>query len=157
MRWPCILAAVVSASTALAGGPIGGPVLHVIDGDTIDLADVRIRLHGIDAPEHDQEGGPEARAKLAELIEDRVVACEPKGTSRRRIVARCTVDGRDLGDAMVRAGHAIDWPKYSGGAYAAAERQAETERAGQWAKGRFVAPWLWRDRHGREPLGPTRR
>jgi len=33
--------------------PQESPV-HIIDGDTLDLAGERIRLHGIDAPEKDQ-------------------------------------------------------------------------------------------------------
>ena len=29
--------------------------IFVIDGDTIDVGDVRVRIHGIDAPEQDQK------------------------------------------------------------------------------------------------------
>lgn len=37
-----------------------------------------------------------------------------------RVVARCrrTSDGRDIAAEMVRQGHAVDWPRYSGGEYA---------------------------------------
>lgn len=35
-----------------------------------------------------------------------------------RLVAECFLpDGRDLGAEMVRAGLALDWPKFSGGKY----------------------------------------
>lgn len=39
-----------------------------------------------------------------------------------RTVAQCFLpDGRDLSAEMVRMGLAIDWPKFSGGKYAAIE------------------------------------
>jgi len=151
------LATAALALPALAADRIGGPVTRVVDGDTFEVGVVRVRLWGVDAPEHDQPGGTEARAKLVELLRGHPVACEPKGRSRARVVARCMVDGHDLAEMMAAAGYALDWPKFSGSAYAKAERQAKAERAGLWADGEFMAPWLWRDRHGREPVGPPRR
>ena len=44
-------------SVATAGEPLSGPVAHIVDGDTFDMAGLRIRLWGIDAPEDDQPGG----------------------------------------------------------------------------------------------------
>lgn len=59
---------------------------RVVDGDTIDVGVVRIRLHGIDAPEagltcgRSSGGtwacGTAATNRLAELIEGRRVECE---------------------------------------------------------------------------------
>ena len=47
-----ILALVVAAAPLLAAD-LQGPA-RVIDGDTIEIAGRRVRLHGIDAPEADQ-------------------------------------------------------------------------------------------------------
>ncbi len=37
----------------------------------------------------------------------------------------------------------MDWPRYSGGAYAALQRKAEAQKIGIWA-GPFQPPWEWR-------------
>ena len=60
-----------------------------------------------------------------------------------RTVATCTVDGVDLADWLVGQGLALDWPRYSGGRYANAQREAQRAGLGIWA-GSYVAPWLYR-------------
>jgi endonuclease YncB( thermonuclease family) len=92
----------------------------VTDGDTLRAGEVRIRLWGIDAPEPGEPGGHAAAAALEALTGGRVLRCEALDRDRwGRVVARCRLpDGRDLACEMVRAGHARDWPRYSGGAYA---------------------------------------
>ena len=58
-------------------GPCSGEVARVIDGDTIELANVgRLRFADLDAPELDEPGGPEARDRLAEEIEGQIVEVE---------------------------------------------------------------------------------
>ncbi len=86
-------------------------VTSVIDGDTIEVHGQRIRLHGIDAPESRQlcrldgkpwQCGKDAANALAEKIARRPVTCEDLGRDRyKRIVARCSVAGEDMGDWMV--------------------------------------------------------
>src|SRR5690349_7668059 len=91
---------------------------RVVDGDSLELAGHRIRLFGIDAPEsrqncRDRRGqsyscGREARDALAAIIGRSSVSCAPVGESYDRDVAICTAGGRDLGDVMVRNGHALE-------------------------------------------------
>jgi endonuclease YncB( thermonuclease family) len=40
-----------------------------------------------------------------------------KTRSGKRVVTQCFLGARDVAAQMVRAGHARDWPKYSGGGY----------------------------------------
>ncbi len=47
------LALLLTLLPAIALADVAGPV-RVIDGDTIEVAGARIRLHGIDAPESGQ-------------------------------------------------------------------------------------------------------
>jgi micrococcal nuclease len=91
----------------------------VIDGDTIVINKVHIRLAGIDAPELDQPYGQNAKRFLMGLCRGHVVtAITEGGTSYERTVATCHLDdGRDLSAEMVRAGLALDWRKHSGGQY----------------------------------------
>jgi endonuclease YncB( thermonuclease family) len=91
----------------------------VIDGDTIDINGVRLRLAGIDAPELDHPYGQRAKRALMRHCNGQVMRAVVDGKqSYDRLVATCYLpDGRDLSAEMVKMGHAIDWPKFSGGKY----------------------------------------
>jgi endonuclease YncB( thermonuclease family) len=52
MKGCVIIACALSICSANAAEIVGVP--HIVDGDTITIADVKIRLDGIDAPETDQ-------------------------------------------------------------------------------------------------------
>ncbi len=124
----------------------------VIDGDTIEVHGQRIRLHGIDAPESRQlcrldgkpwQCGKDAANALADKIARRLVTCEDLGRDRyKRIIARCTVAGEDLGQWMVAQGWAVAY-YLSSYEYSRAEHRAESARRGIWA-GEFMKPWEWR-------------
>lgn len=92
---------------------------YVIDGDTIDIGKVRIRLFGIDAPEMGHPYGIPAKLQLLKLCKGQTITAHlTPDMTHDRVVAKCYLpDGRDLSAEMVTLGHAIDWPKYSGGAY----------------------------------------
>lgn len=95
----------------------------VIDGDTIDISGTRIRLAGIDAPEMDHPYGKSAKWALVNLCKGQIVRAVFDGdVSHDRTVASCYLpDGRDLSAEMVKAGMAIDWPKFSNGKYSGLE------------------------------------
>jgi len=76
------------------------------------------------------------------------VSCTPVGESHDRSVAVCTVEGRDLSEAMVRGGHAVELRQHSRGRYSAAEREARDGKRGLWA-GTFERPGQWRQSHPR--------
>ena len=139
------------------GGVISGQA-RIVDGDSLELAGHRIRLFGIDAPEgaqdcRDARGqryacGREARTALASAISGQSVSCTPVGESYDRNVALCMANGRDLSEAMVRSGHALELRRFSNGRYAGAEREARDARRGLWA-GDFERPSQWRQDHMR--------
>lgn len=148
-----MLACTVALLPAMAAAQTLSGSARIVDGDTLEVAGQRIRLWGIDAPERGQtcggrdgriyECGRDAAAVLAELARGRVV-CEPRERDRYgRIVAVCRTDAGDLGAAMVRRGWAVDYTRYSRGAYRAEEAAARAERLGIWA-GRFDMPETWR-------------
>lgn len=106
---------------------IAGPdgTVRVIDGDTFDVGDTRVRLHGIDAPESDQTCqraatgevwacGAWVTAEIRSRYNGRVATCDAVDTDRYgRTVARCSVDGADVGGALVTDGLAFAYRRYS--------------------------------------------
>ncbi|BCH32658.1 succinoglycan biosynthesis protein exoi [Mesorhizobium sp. L-8-10] len=135
----------------------------VVDGDTIEIHGERIRINGIDAPESrqlctDGAGKTYRCGQVAALALDdflkaaRPTTCHKVDRDRYgRMVARCTAGGKDVAEWLVRNGHALDWPKYSKGAYAAAQNKARQDRIGMW-QGEFVEPWEWRKQQRRPGL-----
>lgn len=133
--------------------PIVGQA-SVIDGDTIEIHGVRIRLEGIDAPESRQtcksKGGDEvfrcgqrAAFYLADMLGEHTVSCTESGKDRyKRTLAHCSVQGQDVSAAMVKAGWALAFVRYSK-EYVTQEDEARADGAGMWATD-FVPPWDWR-------------
>lgn len=125
-----VLASGVSDQSSAAGASVDprltGRPTHITDGDTFRFGTVRVRLHGVNAPEMDTPDGPRARVALMEAIGGDEVRCEDTGQrSYNRVVAVCfDAQGRDLAERMVLAGWAKDWPKFSQRRYALAEAQA---------------------------------
>lgn len=117
----------------------------VTDGDGI-IAPMPIRLYGIDAPEWNQSYGRTARQALARHIMGRGLYVTPLEVDRfGRIVARVYVtrDEKDVGQWMVRAGHAWSVVKE----YDAAMAEARAVPRGLWCDSSAVNPLTWRKQH----------
>jgi endonuclease YncB( thermonuclease family) len=129
---------VMAASAAIFG------TAHVADGDTLRVGAVRVRLSGVDAPELSQRCGAEGRqvecgvvaaAWLRRRVEGRPITCEQVDTDRYgRSVATCRVGGEDIGAAIVEAGWATAYRRYSM-VYVGQEARARAARRGIWALG----------------------
>ena len=96
----------------------------MIDGDTLEVSGVTIRLHGLDAPESDQRCGGTGvpmwacGAWVTERVRERysgaVATCEAVETDRYgRVVARCSVGDADIGRTLVTEGLAFAYRRYS--------------------------------------------
>ena len=137
----------VAAPDEVAGMPV------ITDGDSIRIGKVRIRIHGIDAPERRQlcrsvrgeayRCGHKSTHALAALISQQPVRCLKRDVDRYgRLVAQCFAGSTDLGAEQVLQGWAVAYRKYSR-AYVTEEEQAQRARRGIWA-GEFAMPWDWR-------------
>jgi endonuclease YncB( thermonuclease family) len=155
-RAAILLLLVVLLLQPVAAETIAGAA-RVVDGDTIEIAEQRIRLWGIDAPEAAQrckeDGalylcGLDASHALSKKIRRKSVICTRRDTDRYgRIVAVCNVEGVNLSRWMIERGQAIAFRKYSLD-YVADEDRARIAKVGMWA-GEFEDPSDFR-RHMRQ-------
>ena len=130
---------------AARSGRITGPA-RVIDGDTLEIAGLRIRIQGIDAPEHDDicqrpDGsswpcGKWSTRTARDRFGGQVLACEDLGERTwGRVVARCTKGDIDVAAAMVAQGAARACPRFAlqhahSRGYMEIERTARADRRG---------------------------
>ncbi len=124
-------------------------IRHVIDGDTVVLANGRhLRLIGINAPELGKDGAPdqplarEARARLASLVEKRRVTLgdeREREDHYNRLLAHVVLpDGRDIEEILLREGlaWAVAIPPNVNKlpALITAENEARESRRGVWGE-----------------------
>lgn len=133
-------------AAALDGRPRIEGVARFVDADTLDIGDIRIRLHGIDAPEMaerctDARGrewrcGVWATDVARARFQGRVLSCADLGErTHGRVVARCTDGADDVALALVREGVVMACPRYAlehdhSRAYLDAEKLAAFDGAG---------------------------
>ncbi len=139
-----------------------GDRVIVKDGDTISIAGLDHRLHGIDAPEYrqickngaaqDWQCGVAARTALVALVSGKVLTCEERARDKyQRVVATCVDDkGRDIARALAEQGMAVSMDGWSEGPYAGEVEIARAKMIGIW-QGRFDPPATWRTEHGSRP------
>jgi endonuclease YncB( thermonuclease family) len=148
----------LGAAAAAADVPrLQGTVVGIADGDTVDLrldsGMVRVRLHGVDAPEHDQPFGKAARRELSRLVYLRRVEVEPiEQDQYDRLVGRLWLGEMDVNAELLRRGAAWVYRRYAREPdYCSYEQQARALEHGLWGLPTIpaVAPWEWRQRDKR--------
>jgi endonuclease YncB( thermonuclease family) len=117
------LAFALTVSTAFAAE------VRVIDGDTVDIDGVRVRIENIDTPETYRYRcvaelvlGMRAKQRLMDLLRDSKVSYE--GTKKDRFgrtLAVVYANGVDVGETLIADGLAVRW---KAGPRAKAERMA---------------------------------
>lgn len=156
MRLLLLFAAALSLA---AGERFSALVVSITDGDTLSVLwngrPVRVRLHGIDAPERRQPFGTRARQFLGEIAYRKRVEVVVVDRDRfGRLVADVMLpEGGSLNQRMVGAGYAW-WarsfaPKDKD--LARLEEQARSQRIALWADNDPVPPWEWRARERPAP------
>lgn len=135
-------------------------ILRTGDGDTLKVrsqngTSSKVRVGCIDAPESNQEYGPEASQRLKALlpsgatIELREIDIDRYG----RTVAEIYSEGKSVGLQLVREGHAVVYHRYLDGCadtadqYVAAEEEARSQKLNFWSQQNPIMPWEFRRRN----------
>lgn len=157
-------AAHAQAAASLPMHPVQVSIQRVVDGDTIHVrlpddvhveglgrgSNVKVRIHGIDAPERCQAWGRESTKALRQMLPVGSTAqLTMRGTDRYgRVLADVHVGASDVGATMVATGNAWNWiDKKTGGRYANEEMDARKSSTGLWHDGNAVRPRDFRKEH----------
>ena len=140
-----ITVAMALTLSSVASADISGTAL-IVDGDTIAISGMKVRLSGIDTPERKQtcrkagvtwKCGYEATETLREWTHTKEVRCIGDEKDKYgRLIADCFVDGYNVNARLVYEGMALAYRRYSK-KYVPEEDQAKAAKRGLWA-GRFL-------------------
>lgn len=112
---------ILTASAALltAGQPYEPNAISAVDGDTLKVDGVSVRISNLDTPERGGRAECDAEKFLAavaskraqELVETGAVVIWPEGRADRynRPLARVTVHGKDWAEIMISEFLAVRW------------------------------------------------
>jgi endonuclease YncB( thermonuclease family) len=115
---PAAEAESLSSALVLCGG--GVSINCVVDGDTIDVSGVRIRMIDYDAPEigkskcaREHALGEKAKVRLRDLLNAGPIGIEPSGSRDEdkygRKLRLVTLNGQSVGDILIAEGLAWPW------------------------------------------------
>ena len=127
-RWFCLALISLSSLPLLADGfesePMSqtnvervqniltGVITHVRDGDTIEVAQIPIRLAALDCPEVGSKAGDMAKRVAQEFLGSEAICYLTGAKSYDRFVAYCEIKGRDFGESLMRKTNCKAWKKF---------------------------------------------
>ena len=153
-----LLLCLILAVPAMAAPHFTGHVISVADGDTItaltpDMQQIKIRLYGVDCPEHGQAFSRRAREATSKAVFDKIVTVWPMDTDSygRTVAVVYMPDGKSLNAHLVRSGLAWVYPRHCKQAdicepLRKLEQTAKGQKKGLWADKNPVPPWEWRQK-----------
>jgi len=135
-----------------------GTVTGIADGDTLHVLDAnkreyKVRMQGIDAPEHSQAFGEASRRTLKQLAHRQKVQVEwRKRDQYGRLLGKVLLTGnRDAnlyqlanGMAWWNRKYAYEQASADAARYRDAEYVAREKRLGLWSQKNPIPPWRWR-------------
>ncbi len=134
-----------------------GKVIVVFDGDTVAWVNeenhdtLRIRLHGVDAPEKIQPFGKESKEFATNFCLGKTVIFDSIDTDTfgRKLGKIISLEGLELNQELLKNGLAWHFKRYSKGdkdstLYANLQKEAKQQKKGLWVQENPVPPWKYR-------------
>lgn len=140
----------LSLSFSCATDRLKGTVVKIQDGDTITLLasgkkEVKIRLHGIDAPENGQDFSRKSGEYLSDLVAGKNVTVVEMGKDQyKRILGVVYVKELNVNEEMIRSGLAWRYKYNKDPKYLELQEKARKKKLNIWSVKNPVDPWQWR-------------
>jgi micrococcal nuclease len=139
---------------------ISGKIIAAHDGDTITIrsdagVNYKIRLNGVDCPEKSQDFGKKAKDFTWNFCYGKTITAKLISKDKYdRNIAEVFANGQSLNSALVAAGLAWHYKKYSSDeGLARLEQDARAARRGLWSIPNPMAPWDFRHKGKSQPVG----
>lgn len=131
---------------------VKGKVVKVSDGDTLTILDstntqIRVRLYGIDCPEHGQDFSNVAKKFTSDHCFAKIDDVEVRDIDRygRTVGIVLTPDSVNVNLALLQDGLAWHYKYYDKSEeFAKAELDARTKKRGLWVQPNAKPPWEYR-------------
>ena len=121
----------------------------IVDGDTLRINGITIRLAGVDAPElsqtckiqgHTERCGEIVKLRLVQVTDSSDVLCHDYGRDfYGRVLGECYVNGININKWLLREGLAVYYYNKNFKSYKILEKLAKEEKNGLW-DGEFQKP-----------------
>jgi len=139
-------------SSLVSASEITGPVISILDGDTIEVLHntraERIRLSGIDCPEKGQAYGQRAKQAASGLVYGKDVRLLTHGLDKygRTLADVLLADGTNVNHTLVKDGWCWWYRKYAPGdtVLEGLEKEAREAKKGLWVDPAPIPPWVYR-------------
>ena len=154
VRWFLLSILLPLCIPPLAVADFSGPVVSILDGDTIEvlhnLRPERVRLSGVDCPEKGQPYGQRAKQAASALAFGKEVTLQTHGHDKyKRTLADVLLpDGTSVNHELVKDGWCWWYGKYAprDTVLEGIEKSARGAKKGLWSDPQPVPPWKWRKR-----------
>ncbi len=124
---------------------------YVVDGDSLYIDDVEIRLYGIDAPEKGQAFNKAAARFLRSFIKGKELTYTTIAKDQyKRTLALVYANNINLQEELVKNGFAWVYPRYCKknicNEWKKLQEQAKSQKKGLWQYKNPLSPWDWKYR-----------
>lgn len=152
LRFLIALVALLILPGQAPASEFSGPVVSVLDGDTIEVLHSnraeRIRLNGIDCPEKGQAYGKKAKQATSALVFGKEVRLQTFGKDKygRTIADVLLTDGTNVNHELAKNGWCWWYRKYAPGdvELEKLEKAAREAKKGLWVDPAPIPPWVYR-------------
>ncbi len=132
---------------------------YVIDGDSLYINGVEIRLYGIDAPERRQAFNKAAARFLKSYIKGKKLTYTHIAKDQyKRTLALVYANNVNLQAELIKNGFAWVYPRYCKKAicndWKKLQEQAKANKKGLWQDKNAISPWQWK--HSGSSSTPSR-
>ncbi len=134
----------------LAQQDIKGKVTDVIDGDTykvlVNNKTVKVRLLGIDCPEHDQAFGQKAKEVAQKYVQGKTIIIKPSGKDlyHRMLGTVFLENGTNICQELVKIGYAWKYKYSNDQTLQSMENKARKSKLGLWVDPNPISPWAFK-------------